>query len=816
MNFLKQNKLTKEEWEKIEKPINNEREKEVLKMIENGYNDEDSTYVPYPYLRSFLNIQSTFDPFVFEKILKPKLLKLNKKNCLLLEEKIPKESKKNILSKADQIRMKNSLELFETSEYDSIIIEFVLLQELKIVAKCIQKYPEYKKEKKYGIALYNIYLLHKNYNSQINCIFSELLQHVEDTFLKDIKSHDVLKHVSKYIEHNPILKYRTFSLYEHQKRICHLFKTYKNVPKFVFYCAPTSSGKTLSPLALSVEYKVLFVCASKHIGLSLAKSAYTLQKRIAFAFGCNDVEHIRLNYNAVHTYKENKHKMKVPDHSDGTNVDIMISDLTSFEHAMYYMKSFHALENIVVFWDEPTIGLDVEHHELHGAVKQIWDTNLIPNVILSCATLPKEEEIGNILSSFKNKFQDVQSEYIESYDQTTNLMIYDEYGNIVMPHMYFAVYEEMRSFLVYQGRKYFKFYNCNECAKFLLYYDKYVDSSYIQTHFATMDSFSLNHIKETYLSCLMGIPPEKWVSLCEHYETMYPLRSEPHPEIGCELTTKHARSLTNGPSLYISDNIQNICKYLLHIAKIEPKVLQTIAAKIKDNVQVSELLAKKRRDYEDKIEKFKDNEKVMEEMRFPQDIMDLHREITTMEGQIHALHIDAKFQPNRRDHYQKWHQHAENYDESDVYTSHVDDDSIKKVMQLYTIHELYKMLLLMGIGIFSNEIMPCAGSNADTVKEENNAYVERMKVLAEEKSLYLVIANSDYIYGTNYQFSHCYLGKDMKNMSQEKIIQCIGRIGRQERNKHFSFRFRSKEQINVLYRIPEESVEAKNMNALFQ
>ena len=135
MNFLKQTKLTKEEWEKIEKPINNEREKEVLKMIENGYNDEDSTYVPYPYLRSFLNIQSTFDPFVFEKILKPKLLKLNKKNCLLLEEKIPKESKKNILSKADQIRMKNSLELFETSEYDSIIIEFVLLQELKIVAK---------------------------------------------------------------------------------------------------------------------------------------------------------------------------------------------------------------------------------------------------------------------------------------------------------------------------------------------------------------------------------------------------------------------------------------------------------------------------------------------------------------------------------------------------------------------------------------------------------------------------------------------------------------------------------------------------------
>ena len=101
------------------------------------------------------------------------------------------------------------------------------------------------------------------------------------------------------------------------------------------------------------------------------------------------------------------------------------------------------------------------------------------------------------------------------------------------------------------------------------------------------------------------------------------------------------------------------------------------------------------------------------------------------------------------------------------------------------------------------------------MKEDNNDYVEVMKGLADQKSLYLIIANSDYIYGTNYQFSHCYLGKDMKNMSQEKIIQCIGRIGRQERNKHFSFRFRSEEQINMLYDIQENSIEAENMNKLF-
>ena len=123
----------------------------------------------------------------------------------------------------------------------------------------------------------------------------------------------------------------------------------------------------------------------------------------------------------------------------------------------------------------------------------------------------------------------------------------------------------------------------------------------------------------------------------------------------------------------------------------------------------------------------------------------------------------------------------------------------------------------MGIGVFSNEIMPCTDEHVleEDVKKENNTYVEIMKALAEQKSLYLIIANSDYIYGTNYQFSHCYLGKDMKQMSQEKIIQCIGRIGRQDKNKHFSFRFRSKEQIDLLYQIPQDSIEATNMNKLF-
>ena len=817
MNFLQQTKLTKSEWDIIEKPLESEKERHILKMIHDGYSDVSIQYNPFVCVKEFLNISDTFDVYIFENVLKEKLEKLNKKNILKLNEVLHVSHKSKSISKADQIKMKNSLKLFEKGNYENKLIEFILLKELKIMSKIIQKNDDYKSDKKYKFALYNTYVIWKNNHSFLNQLFSNVVKYILDHHMHHLSVHDMMKQVSKYIEHNQAHQYQPFELYSHQKQIYDIFRNHQDVPKFVFYCAPTSSGKTLTPLALTKEYKVLFVCASKHIGLGLAKSAFSLKKKIGFAFGCRDIDQIRLNYNAINTYKM-VGKRKLPDHSDGKNVEMMISDILSFESAMLYMKAFHPLEKIVLFWDEPTIGLDVNEHTLHEQIRHNWQSHNLTNVVFSCATLPKRDKIQKIIESFQTKHTNAHIEYIETHDHITNLMIYDEYGNILMPHMYFDSHDEMVRFLKYQGKKYYKFYNANQCAMFLNFYDTHVENGFVEKHIKSVDNFDLSSIKDCYVNCLTQIQGDTWMELKAKYLSLYPLRTTPHEEIGCDLTTKHACSLTNGPTLYISDHVQNICKYLLHVAKMDTSVLKNIQEKIHKNTQISEQLSKKRKDYEDKIEKFKDNEKVMEHMRFPPDIMELHRDIETLQQKIQELRIEPKFKPNTRDHFKKWCAQKDiEYDESDVYSSYVGDKETKSVMQLYTIHALYKILLLMGVGVFSNEIMPCDNENikTDDIKQENNAYVEIMKDLAEQKSLYLIIANSDYIYGTNYQFSHCYLGKDMKNMSQEKIIQCIGRIGRQDKNKHFSFRFRSKEQMDLLYQIQEGSIEADNMNKLF-
>ena len=71
---------------------------------------------------------------------------------------------------------------------------------------------------------------------------------------------------------------------------------------------------------------------------------------------------------------------------------------------MNYMLAFNKAEDIVWFWDEPTITFDYNSHPFHEILQNNWKQNTIPNVILSSATLPKANEIYACISSFRSKF----------------------------------------------------------------------------------------------------------------------------------------------------------------------------------------------------------------------------------------------------------------------------------------------------------------------------------------------------------------------------------------------------------------------------
>jgi hypothetical protein len=95
----------------------------------------------------------------------------------------------------------------------------------------------------------------------------------------------------------------------------------------------------------------------------------------------------------------------------------------------------------------------------------------------------------------------------------------------------------------------------------------------------------------------------------------------------------------------------------------------------------------------------------------------------------------------------------------------------------------------------------------------NTEYLEIMKRLAYDQGLFMIIAGGDYIYGTNYQFCHGYI--DDSGMTQEKLIQAFGRIGRTNNQLDYSIRLTSDATISKILKNETEKREVVNMNRLF-
>ena len=102
MNFLSQTKLTRKEWDNIEKPIDNEKEKIVLNMINNSFNDLNMKKNIIISLNIFLKIDKKYDNVIFNKIIYDKLCEINKKKVI----NVHKNNEKIKINKVDSMRLR--------------------------------------------------------------------------------------------------------------------------------------------------------------------------------------------------------------------------------------------------------------------------------------------------------------------------------------------------------------------------------------------------------------------------------------------------------------------------------------------------------------------------------------------------------------------------------------------------------------------------------------------------------------------------------------------------------------------------------------
>ena len=876
---LQQRKLNKSEWDSIEISVS-DAELSVLNMITQGYSNVNIRINPHSSIFSFLKIEFTekMEDYLYNKYLRTRADKIEEalktKNPQYREIKLDAEIK---INSADRVRLERFDEnLLKKND----IYEFLLLTHTE---KVLEFHNISNREKIFHFHYYTLYKLSKNNIHRLNRHVVELCNRVLAAFEHDIDKLVIIQNAVDFIERNTsLLKYTDLTLYEHQKEI---FTVCKNPrPKLVLYMAPTGTGKTMTPIALSEGKKIIFVCAARHVGLALAKAAISVKKKIAFAFGCSSADDIRLHYFAAKVFTKNRRTGGIGkvDNSVGDNVEIMICDIRSYLPAMYYMLAFFPAENIVTYWDEPTITLDYPEHDIHSTIHQNWRENLIPNVVLSSATLPKQHELTETLPDFLEKFPNAEIFNIVSHDCKKSIPIVSKDGFVVLPHYLSNGYEDVLKIATHCANHLtlLRYFDLKEVVQFIEYVNthRYGNSkTQIERHFETLDDINMKNIKMYYVVLLQNILEDKWDTVYSHFirgrqprilenstvdtkgnkitksqsvgpgisvspgiSVNKPLSGEPitrlqseqgipsRPVIGTSgayVTTKDAYTLTDGPTIFISNDIEKIAKFCIQQANIPSLVMDELMKKIDYNNAINERLAvleaetdaiKEQNESQAKneVSSFhngssitgrnkggKDTKKSLrdcpEEMENRGKINRLTQEINSLRALIKSASLNDAFIPNKKMHMDKW---ANTMDTSSAFTSNVDEQTVCDIMALKGVENSWKVLLMMGIGVFINH--------------ENITYTEIMKNLADEQKLYMIIASSDYIYGTNYQFCHGFLSKDL-NLTQEKLIQAMGRIGRNNIQQTYTIRFRDDEQITKLFTAETDKPEIINMNRLF-
>jgi hypothetical protein len=847
---LKQRKLNRSEWNSIEISVS-KSEIDVLNMIIKGYHDVNIRINNNNSIFSYLKIEFSekMENYLFNKYFREKTTLIEQKIKMCNPDYKPMKINSDIkLNSGDKVRLERFDEktLLINDIYENILVENVEKILTNKISGDIKKFHYY---------YFTLYKLIRNNINKLNVHIKNLSDIVLKLFEDEISLSNIIENAVEFMEKNQsILKYSDLTLYEHQKDIFTACKAPNS--KMILYMAPTGTGKTLTPIALSEKHKIIFVCAARHVGLALAKAAISVNKKIAFAFGCSCADDVRLHYFAAKVFTRNRRTGGIGkvDNSVGDNVEIMICDIKSYLPAMYYMLAHFPAENIIMYWDEPTITMDYNEHDFHSTIRKNWKKNAIPNIVLSSATLPKLNELTETIPDFLNSFPGAEIVNIVSHDCKKSIPIVNKDGFVVLPHYLAEDYSKTKEIANHCDNylTLLRYFDLKEVVEFITYVNSnnYGNSkTRIERHFETLNDFNMKNIKKYYVFLLQNIIESNWGLIYTHFREIRRPRIFENDTIdpkgnkiiklrsigtgttikngtsGVYFTTKDSYTLTDGPTILISDDIEKIAKFCIQQANIPSVVMDEIMKKIEYNNVINERLFELETDVEiikDEAEKkiknevkntvgahkvsgrnksSKDSKKINRDV--PEEFLNkgklskLTEEINSLRSMIKSATLNDAFIPNRKMHQDKW---AQELDTQNSFTSHIDENIVSDIMALKGVDNTWKVLLMMGIGVFINH--------------ENITYTEIMKSLADEQRLYMIIASSDYIYGTNYQFCHGFLSKDL-NLTQEKVIQAMGRIGRNNVQQTYTVRFRDDEQILKLFTSETEKPEIINMNRLF-
>jgi hypothetical protein len=777
-HVFEQVKLTRDEWVGLEVPLPPD-EIAILKMMTQGWQDPDVCTNPRRSILDATKLGSLSAPheFVYSQFLAKRVAVVAKALGIPPPEPVQEgkgRKNKTKLTSADEIRLGN-IDLKSLAARNDIW-DLALLGFLEDMTS--RPTPV------------RYYTLARALEARVDGTNTHLLEFATRALQQlrtRVSVRDMVADIEPASELNPLLQ--TFAnrvLYKHQRDLIAALK--REGPKLVLYQAPTGTGKTLSPLAIE-EYKVIFVCASKHVGMQLARAAISIQKRIAVAFGCRDGGDIRLHYYAVSecTRRRRTGAIGKVDHTQGQKVDLIITDATSYLPAMHYMRTFNDINKLLVYWDEPTIAMDKPADELHDIIRRSWKENAVPNMVLSSATLPPPSHLPRFVDAMQSKFRipDDNIITISNYECARTVPVLLKSGHVAMPHNTAETMGELKMMVE----------QCSSRATLLRHIDLGVAARCLLEasaicpcleQFERIEDVTPEAVKRAYLRWLVPVAEEIGIA------RVRALADEGRRYTGgVNLGAGDAASITYGPVLYLATDTEKVARYIIGNANPPASIIESLVEQVDLNAETMQQIERLEKDLADRRDGGVGGDDSDDEFEHGGGIA---QKLATMRQKLGELRLPDREVPNTAEHQRRYHHTVD----EEAFQGSVPAHHLEKVLRL-DVANWKKMLLMMGIGVF--------GESCPT-------YRELMSRMASQRELFCVIAGSDYVYGTNYQFCHGYIGKDLSQIPVEKLYQALGRVGRGRQAGQYSWRLRDDSLAKRVFCPDTRLTEARRMDKL--
>ena len=147
-----------------------------------------------------------------------------------------------------------------------------------------------------------------------------------------------------------------------------------------------------------------------------------------------------------------------------------------------------------------------------------------------------------------------------------------------------------------------KYLDIEECSKFILYFEKKKLNNtdfLLDNYFKNLNDLNIENIKLYYLKLLKLIKKEDWQEIYNYFNS----KKKKKFESTIYLSSSDSYTLINGPTLYLTDDIEKIGIFLLQTANIPNNILEKIDKIIESNNIINEKINQLEKNYEDIVNK---------------------------------------------------------------------------------------------------------------------------------------------------------------------------------------------------------------------